>query len=63
MLGTSSVEWMVENFELTHAQIYAALAYYYDHKVAIDREIAEAEAETRKTATPLDEIISRAKKI
>ncbi|MCQ3929195.1 MAG: hypothetical protein DPW16_01955 [Chloroflexi bacterium] len=63
VLGTSSVEWIVENFELTHAQIYAALAYYYDHKATIDREIAEAEAETRQKATSLDEVIRRIKKI
>lgn len=62
VLGTSSVEWIVENFELTHAQIYAALAYYYDHKATIDGEIADAEAETREKATSLDEIIRRIKK-
>lgn len=33
-----------ENFpHLTHAQVYAALAYYYDHKDAIDAEIDESE--------------------
>jgi uncharacterized protein (DUF433 family) len=39
---------------LTHAGVHAALAYYYDHKDEIDREIARDEAwyEEMKTKTP-----------
>jgi hypothetical protein len=33
----SSVDWIVENFEvLNHAKVYAALLYYYKHKEEID---------------------------
>lgn len=32
---------IVEAFDLTLGQIYAALSYYYDHKNEIDRSIAE----------------------
>jgi len=35
---------MVEAFDLTLGQIYAALSYYYDHKDEIDRSIAEDQA-------------------
>jgi uncharacterized protein (DUF433 family) len=36
-------ERMVEQYpHLSLSQIHAALAYYYDHKDAIDREIAES---------------------
>lgn len=42
--NNSSIEWIVENFEmLNHARIHAALAYYYDHQAQIDAEINEPE--------------------
>ena len=37
-----SVHELVQEFDLTHAQIHAALAYYYDHRAEIDeREAAD----------------------
>lgn len=39
-----SVEEIAEEYELTLAQVHAALAYYYDHREEIDRRIAEEEA-------------------
>lgn len=36
-----SVDEIVSEFSLTHAQIYAALTYYYDHRVEIDEREAE----------------------
>ncbi len=42
------VEEIVAQYELTYAQVYAALAYYYEHREAIDQreadDIAEAES-------------------
>jgi uncharacterized protein (DUF433 family) len=35
------VSEIAEIYDLTPAQVYAALAYYYDHKAEIDRLIAE----------------------
>ncbi len=61
--GDSPVEWIVENFEvLNHAQVYAALSYYYDHKEEIDAAMRRAAefAEAQADAT-LDELIARAK--
>jgi uncharacterized protein (DUF433 family) len=37
-------EQMVEHYDLTLAQVYAALSYYYDHREKIDGQIAEAKA-------------------
>jgi uncharacterized protein (DUF433 family) len=37
----TSVEELIEMHDLNHAQIYAALAYYYDHRQEIDLIIAE----------------------
>jgi uncharacterized protein (DUF433 family) len=39
--GAEATELRQNHPELTLAEIYSALAYYYDHKEEIDREIAE----------------------
>lgn len=38
-----TVEQIVQEFELSPAQIYAALAYYYDHQAEIDQALDEDE--------------------
>lgn len=38
-----TVAEIAQEYELTLAQIYAALAYYYDNKIEIDMQIAEAD--------------------
>lgn len=43
-----SVEEIAEAFDLTLAEIYAALSYYYAHKDEIDRSLAERQAEIEK---------------
>lgn len=40
VLNHSPIEWIVENYPLSYAQVYAALAYYYDHQAEIDRMMA-----------------------
>lgn len=61
VLNRSPLEWIVENYNLTPAQIYAALSYYYDHKEQIDREIAEADALAQRVGLPLDELVAKHK--
>jgi uncharacterized protein (DUF433 family) len=39
-----SVDEIASQYDLTLSEIYAALAYYYDHKDAIDHSIDESEA-------------------
>ena len=41
--GRTADEIRVEYPGLTHAQIYAALAYYHDHKDEIEAELSEDE--------------------
>lgn len=36
-----SADEIASDYELTLAQVYAALSYYYDHKADIDASIAE----------------------
>jgi len=51
-----SVDEIVETFpQLTHGDVYAALAYYWDHKAEIDESMAADEAfveEMRRSAPP-----------
>lgn len=51
--------WIQQEFDLTPAEIYAALAYYYDHQAELDAAFHEAEALTQKIATPSDEVLAR----
>jgi excisionase family DNA binding protein len=45
-----SIERLAESFELTPAQIHAALAYYYDHRAEIDVLIAENDAAMERSS-------------
>jgi uncharacterized protein (DUF433 family) len=38
-----NVEKIAEDYNLSLADVYAALAYYYDHKEEVDKSIAEGE--------------------
>ena|SRR5579859_3576577 len=40
-----TVEQIVEEFDLTPGQVYAALSYYFDHKAQIDQEIRDGDAQ------------------
>lgn len=52
-LGRSADEIAAE-YDLTLADVYAALAYYYDHQLEIDQSIRESEAfiEALRQQTP-----------
>ncbi len=45
---------IVQDYDLTHAQVHAALAFYYDHRAEIDAREAQdlAEAEKLKQSVP-----------
>jgi uncharacterized protein (DUF433 family) len=45
LLQNRSVDEIVNDFGLSHAQVHAALAYYYDHRTEIDAREAEDEAQ------------------
>ena len=49
-----SVDEIASQYELQLAEIYAALAYYFDHKEEVDQSIAEDEAfvEMMRKQTP-----------
>jgi uncharacterized protein (DUF433 family) len=39
-----SVDDIASEYDLTLAEVYAALAYYFDHRSEIDRDLAEGDA-------------------
>ncbi len=49
-----SVDEIVAEYDLTPADVHAALAYYFDHRAEMDRSIAEGEAfaEALRQQTP-----------
>jgi uncharacterized protein (DUF433 family) len=57
--GESSIDWIAENFDLSYAQIHAALAYYYDNRELIDRLLDENETLAREIGTPIEDVIAR----
>lgn len=42
--GGWSAEQIAEEVDVTPAQVYAALSYYYDHQAEIDAQIADGKA-------------------
>lgn len=44
-------EEIARDFQLTRGEVYAALAYYFDHQAEIDRELDEDEREIRTRAS------------
>ena len=55
----TSVDWIVENYDLTAAQVYAAVSYYYDHREDIDREVQEGDELARKYGISSEEVLKK----
>ena len=47
--GWSAEEMVIQYPYLTLSEVYAALGYYHDHQVEIDREIADERAEAERS--------------
>jgi uncharacterized protein (DUF433 family) len=48
VMNNTPIQWIAEHYDLSCAQIYAALTYYYDNQEQIDREIQEADKLTEE---------------
>lgn len=57
--GGATVEWILENYDLHPAQVYAALAYYYDHQAEIDEQRRDEDQRVRERAIDSDVHIAR----
>jgi len=56
-----TVDDLVEQYDLTPAEIYAGLSYYYDHKDEIDRGNREGEELAKRIGVPGAELKERLK--
>jgi len=52
--GDQSVEAIMEHYDLTAAEVYAAIAYYYDNRAALDAAYEQTLAEIRANAMTLE---------
>ncbi len=55
----ASIEETMEYYDLTYAEVHAALTYYYDNQEAIETSFKDAETYVREMGTSLDELIVR----
>ena len=55
----ATVEEVMEQYNLSRAEVLACLTYYYDYQEAIERHFEEQENALHTAAVPLDEIIAR----
>lgn len=53
--GGASIEETAAHYNLTPAQIHAALAYYHDNREAIEQAFAEAESYVRQYGVNAEE--------
>ena len=55
----ASVDEVIEQYNLTQAQVYAVMAYYFDHKETIDRDFEQEERIIQEHVPPLSDLLSR----
>jgi uncharacterized protein (DUF433 family) len=53
------IEEIIEQYDLTPAEVHAALAYYYDHQAAIEKDFREGEALARQIGIPAEEHLAQ----
>lgn len=61
ILNQQPISWIVENYDLTAAEVHTALAYYYDNQAEITQALHESEVFAKQNATSLHEEIARLK--
>jgi uncharacterized protein (DUF433 family) len=54
-----SIDWIAQNYDLTPAQIHAALSYYYDHAAELDRFIQEGDDLAKQIGIPSTEVLEQ----
>jgi hypothetical protein len=55
----ATVEEVMEQYNLSRAEVLACLAYYYDYQPDIDRHFEEQAEAVHQAAIPLDELLAR----
>lgn len=57
--NASPLAWILENYDLSAAEVYAALSYYYDHKDEVDAAMRAETDLARRHAIPSEEMLAR----
>lgn len=57
--GGVTVDWIAENYDLTLAQIHAALSYYYDHAEELEQYLRDGDALVEQAGVPFDQILEK----
>ncbi|MBN1967558.1 MAG: DUF433 domain-containing protein [Anaerolineae bacterium] len=52
--GGESIEAVMEHYDLTRAEVYAALAYYYENRAVLDAEYAHTIEQALADGTMVD---------
>lgn len=55
----TTIEEVMEQYNLSRAEVLACLAYYYDYREAIDQHFQEQEEAVHQAAVPLDELLAQ----
>lgn len=55
----STIEEVMQQYDLNRAEVYAALAYYYDNQAAIEQSFRDAETYAREFGVSSDELIAK----
>jgi uncharacterized protein (DUF433 family) len=55
----TTIEAVMEQYNLTRAQVFACLAYYYDYQEAIEQHFREQEEALHRVAIPSDVLMAR----
>lgn len=53
------VEEVMEQYNLSRAEVLACLSYYYDYREAIEQHFQEQEEALHQAAIPLDELLAQ----
>ena len=55
-----TIQYIIDNYKLTPAQVYAALTYYYDHRDQIDQSLTDGVAQyERNKATRVSLVVQK----
>ena len=63
LYGTgATVEEVMEQYNLSRAEVLACLSYYYDYQDAIEKHFEDQENALHETAIPLDTLLKQLQK-
>ncbi len=58
----ATVEEVMEQYNLSRAEVLACLSYYYDYQEAIEKHFESQEQAAQAAAIPLDELVGQLRK-